>query len=167
MLAGVGTGVQMLEAVFNPTHGMVRLHRQPGNRYLLRMQNTFVAEAASNVRSDYTDSSLLEAEAVGQAHAHDIWELRGTVHRELIHTAVPEGHYPLTLHRHGRLTAHSKLPLDHDRSLSRNHVEIAALGESLQYEVVAPVLVQQGRAGLLGFEHIHHDAQILVVDGNL
>ncbi len=51
--------------------------------------------------------------------------------------------------------------------MSRNRVESAGVDESLKYHVVAPVLVQQGRAWLQALEHVRHHAQILVVDRDL
>src|ERR1700730_18501716 len=131
------------------------------------MDDAFVAEAAPNIGRDYTDTPLLEAEALGQAGAHDVRELRGTVHRELIHTAVPERNHPFTLHRYGRLTVHPELALDHDRSLRRNRIEFTAVGESLEYDIVAPLLMQQRRARLQGLEHIRHHAQVLIVERNI
>src|SRR5712691_1497777 len=158
---------QMFVAVFNPSHRSADLHREPTYCHFLWMQNAFEAEAAADIGRDHTDTPLLEAETFGQADAHEARDLRGTVDRELIHAAVPESDQSLALHRHCRLTVHPEFTFDYDRSLSRNRVEIAGVDESLEYQVVAPVLVQQGRARLRALEHVRHHAQIFVVERNI
>src|ERR1700751_3447207 len=102
MLPNTGRGRQMLEAIFNPTYRVTHAHRQPPNRHFLGMKDVLVTKAASNVRRNDTDASLLKAETFGQTGAHNMGKLRGTVQGELIRATVPEGDHPFALHRHSR-----------------------------------------------------------------
>ena len=134
---------------------------------LPRDEGRSCSQSPTHIGRDYADAPLLEAETLGETRAHNVWELGGTVHRKLIHAAVPEGDHSLALHRHGCLTVHPKFTFDHDRSLSRDRIEVTGVDESLEYNVVAPVLVQQRRARLPGLEHIRHHAQIFVVERDI
>ena len=76
VLAAIGAGGQMLAAILDPAHRMAAAHRQPRQADFLRQQDALVAEAAADIGRDDADLALLDAEAFGQAVAHDVRHLR-------------------------------------------------------------------------------------------
>ena len=73
----------MLEAVFNPSHRAMDMHRHPCNRHFLRMKDVLVAEPSSDIRRDYPDAPLLKAETFRETGTHEELVSRGGIYQRL------------------------------------------------------------------------------------
>ena len=89
VLAAVGVGGEALAAVLDPPQRDAELARRPGQRHLLGQQDALVAEAAADVGRDHADLALVDAQALGEAGAHDVRLLGGGVHDELAEPRLP------------------------------------------------------------------------------
>src|SRR5262249_3080057 len=84
MLPAVRAGAQMLASVLDPANGETLLHREPREADFLRQQDSLVPKSTTYVGRNDADTSLLYAETVQQAVAHDVRHLGTAVERELI-----------------------------------------------------------------------------------
>ena len=101
MLAAVGAGAQLLEAVLEPAHRPAELPRQAGADDLLGQQDALVAEAAADVGRDDAHLALVEAEAVGEAGLGDVRHLGRGRDDHLLEPRIPFGqHAPALERRH-------------------------------------------------------------------
>jgi len=163
MLAAVGVGDQVLAPVLDPAHRMPAAERKPTDADLLRREDALVAETAADVGRDHPHLAVLEAQAVGQAGAHDVRHLGRAVDGELLEAAVPERDHALALDRRHALAGRAQLARHGDRGRCRRR-PVARLDESLEEDVVAPVLMQQRRARPAPFEHVMDRGQLLELD---
>ncbi len=105
----------MLAAVFNPANRATQLHAKPGNRHFLGQENTLVAEAAAHIGGNHAHLPFRQAQAFGQARAHDMRNLGGGINNELLNAAVPIGHNAAPFHGRHHLAGCADLAADFNR----------------------------------------------------
>ena len=91
VLAAVGVGGQVLAAVLEPANGMAAAKREPAEADFLGEQDSLVAEPAAHVGRDNADAAFFQAEAFGEAGAHDMRHLARGMENELVGAMVEHG----------------------------------------------------------------------------
>jgi hypothetical protein len=89
MLATIRSSGQLFTAILDPTHRMTKSKGKPTETDFLRQQNTFVAEATTNIWGDDADFALLESEAFRKTGTDDVRHLARRVDDKLVKTVIP------------------------------------------------------------------------------
>ena len=166
VLATVGVGGQALAPVLDPTQRRAHFARGPGQRHLLRQQNALVAEAAADVGRHHANLALVDAQALGEARAHDMRLLGRGVDDQLAQPRMPTGDHAAPLDRAHDLARGAQLARDRDGSLGLHGLEVH-VDVGGEKEIVAPMLVHQRRAGLARLQHVDDGRQRIEVELDL
>ena len=166
VLAAVGTGHQMLAAVLYPAHRMPELPGQPGDGQLLGLHDALVAKAATDVGRDDPHLPLLELQMLGDAGADEVGRLRRRIDDELAHALVPVGETPRPFHGIHGLARHVVRARHLDGRRLGHGIDIVVTRRDHE-DVVAPLLVDQRRAGFLGVNDVGEDRQLVEIDNDL
>ena len=105
---------------------------------------------------------------MGQAHPHDVRDLRCQVDHQLVFPLVPTGDDRAPLHRHRRLPVHAVVARHPDRRAA-HRIDVAAGDGERDIDIVAPLLVHQsGRIATRGegFDHGGERFQVRDRGGN-
>ena len=161
VLAAVGVGGQVLAAVFEPANGMAATKREPAEADFLGEQNGLVAEAAADVGRDDADAAFFQAEAFGEAGADDMRHLARGVENELVGAVVEHGDAAAPLDRRHALATRRDRARDLDRRIEGRRDP--GVDRGLEKDVVAPMLVHEGRARLARRPHVVDGREFLEI----
>ena len=164
MLAAIGVGGQVLTAILEPAHRMAAAKREPAEADFLGEQDSLVAKAAADVGRDDPDAAFLQAEAFGEAGANDMRHLACGMEHELVGAMVEHGDRAAPLDRRHALAPGRDRARDLDRRIEGRGD--AGVDESLEEDVVAPVLVHERGARLARRPHVADGRQLLEVQSH-
>ena len=165
MLAGIGPGRQMLAPVLDPAISTFMRHGEPGDRHLLRLQQAFIAEAATDIGWADADARLVEAQALRQAGADQMRHLGRGDDNQLVGLEIPVGDEALALHRMHALPGGPVFPHHlHRRGL--RHLLDAAVEIGDKAEIVAPFLMHQRGVLRLALLAFGNRRQLVEIDGD-
>ena len=153
----------MLAPVLDPADGAAAFHREPRKRHLLGGKDALVAEAAADVGRNDANLALVEAEALGEARAHDVRYLGGAMDDELLEPAVPMRDHPPALERRHALARRAELARELDGSRPCGRFDVA-LDSGLEKDVVAPGLVKERGVGTPALQHVVDRGQLLELE---
>ncbi len=145
MIAGMGGGQQMFVAVLDPAHRVVELQRQRREDDLFRIQPRLGTEAAADVGCDHPDAALLETQDIAERDTHRVRRLGRGVDHDLVEPVVATGEHAAALHRCAGLPVHAVFAADRDRGGTCRGVDVTARDGPLLEQVVAEVVMHQGR----------------------
>ncbi len=163
VLAAVGVGSEAFAAILQPAQGCAELAGRPRQRDLLGQKYSFVAEATADIGGDDPDLALAQPQTFREPGAHDVRLLGGGVDDELTEARVPLGDDAAALEGAHGLTGGAQLARHRHGGLGLDRLEIHIRGAG-EVEVVAPVLVDERRAGTTRGQHVGNDGQRLEVD---
>jgi hypothetical protein len=166
VVAGMGCGQQVLAAVFDPAHRIPELQRQCRQDNLLGIKPRLGPEPAADIGGDHPDCPFVDAEGLGDRDPHRVRHLSRGPDHDLVEPVVAVGKDRSPFERHTRLPVHPVLARYRDFGRARGALDVAAFEAALEVEVVAPLLVDQGRAAAHVAQRVDHGVEHLVIDGN-
>ncbi len=159
----LGFAVKPLAAIFEPAHRSVEPPGKPCQRDLLAQQQALVAEAAADIGRDHADGAVGDAETMRETDLHDMRHLGRRHDREVAEPRIPVSEAAAAFDRKHALPGGAELTRHRDRRRARDGVDIG-VDAHLQKYVIAPLLVDEGRAGFAGSDQIADGRQLVVVD---
>ncbi len=162
MLAAIRAGDEVLAAILDPAHGMAAAHRQPGQTNLFGQQDALVTKTAADVGRDDTDLAFFHAETFGKTATGDVRHLGRRMQRELVGPAIEGRDHATAFERGHALPRGRDLARHLDRRVERGGDVDLVMG--LEEDVVAPMLVHQGRAGLACLQHVRDSRQLFQLE---
>ena len=133
----------MLAAILDPAHRVIELQGQRGQDDLFRVEPRLGPEPAADIGGDDADAALLEIEELAQRDAHGMRRLGRGIDHDLVEPVVATGEHGAAFERRARLPVHAEFARDGDFGGPRRGLDVAALDDALDVEVVAPALVHR------------------------
>ena len=160
LLALLGRGQHVLEAVLDPPHRSCQAAREERDQDVLGIDDELGAEAAAHVGGDHAHLVRGQVEQVGDELADLVRHLGGGPHRELVERRVPVRHEPARLHRLAPAAPDAQANRNHPGGRAERGRGVAAGERHAPGQIVGDVVVDRGRARGQGLGRRQH----LVVD---
>ncbi len=167
MVAGVDVAREALQPVGDELDRAAHDLGDHRHRHLVGVDVHLDAVAAADVGADHAHVALGQAQMLGEHRLHHVRRLGGVVHGELGGRAVVVGQDRARLERDARVAARVEGGLDDLVRGLEGVVDLAALVDALEAEVVAELGMDHRRARLQGRLHVDHGGQRRVGDGHL
>src|SRR5260370_33846088 len=165
MLTAIRISCQMLSAVLEPAHGIIHPLRKPAQRHLFTAQQSFISETATDVGGDDPNTAVSEPEALAKAGLNRMRELCRRDERKIPQPEIAISNDASAFHWKHAMTRGSDFPGDGDGGIFGYIFDLAVFSER-DDDVVAPLVMNEWRAGLTGRKHIDHDRQFLEFECN-
>ena len=164
VVAAVRVTDEQLVTVLDPAHGTAQLHGRPCHRDRFALDVGLEAEGRADIGGDHAQSPLTDAENLRKPDLQRNRQLMRDIDHELIEPAVVGRNAGATFQRQRVHPVHAEAALDDVSGGGLGSGEIAAFELHVDEDVVAPFLVDEGRAGLERIPHRHDRRQLLELD---
>jgi hypothetical protein len=154
----------MLAAVLDPAHRMIELQREVREDDLLGVEPRFRAKPAADIGSNNPNGALVDAQILCNRDPHHMRRLGRSIDHDFIEPMVAIGEHGTTLERSAGLPVHAVAARHRDLGRPRSSLDVAAFGRSLEVEIVAPVLVDEGRIAVHIADGVDDRVEHLVFD---
>ena len=143
LVAGMGGGEHVLQAVFHPLHRTAQVEREVSADKFFRVDGCLLAETAAGVGNDDADVGLVQPQMLGEIVPHDVWKLVAHPYGQRERAFPISGDAAPALQAERLLAADAELALDHEMGVTKRFVHIAALVFALDQVVVRARVVHE------------------------